>query len=300
MTTILFLLAGMAHGAVTSVPGVQIRDEGTSQGQATKINCSGSGISCSVAGGVGTLSVAGGGAGVGVSSSCATGQYWDAFNATSGSVDGGTCQTLPAGSEGNTYTSSKTFTAPVNLSSGSHHDGNIQINTLYGIRTDLSPSTFTPCGTMFFQSSNTVSGSTTTVGTAATYFSTFTLLGNTIRPGETLEVDCMFYQTAAPGTPVAGVYLDLVSRGTGASVVANAIIRYQTRITATKTGHGYAMTEAQSQTTAATALVSVTAGANLTGFPIDWTANHTINCRASRASGGNINFGWMRVSKSCQ
>jgi hypothetical protein len=44
-------------------PGVVIQDEGTAQGRARTLNCTGAGISCTVSSGVATVNVPGGGAG---------------------------------------------------------------------------------------------------------------------------------------------------------------------------------------------------------------------------------------------
>lgn len=61
----LLLALLLSQTGATNVPGVQLRDEGTSQGQVTALNCSGAGISCTKSGSVGTLSVSGGGGGGG-------------------------------------------------------------------------------------------------------------------------------------------------------------------------------------------------------------------------------------------
>lgn len=299
MSAILLLIVSLAGAATTNVPGVKVRNEGSNIGQSMTLDCVGTGINCSYSGGVATLNVGSGGT-VGVSSSCAVGQYWDGFNATDGVVNGGTCQTLPSGSEGNTYTSSKTFTSEVKVSSSLYVTGHIRISASNGLRTDLSPSTFSICGPLFFISSNSVVGSSTTFGTAVTSLSTYTLLANTIGVGDTLSVTCGFYQTTAPGTPVMGVYVDDVARGTNASVVANAFILHETQFVVVGSSRAINPSIAQSQTTAATALVSVTAGFNLTGVGFDTATNRRINCKASRATGGNINFAYMRVSKRCQ
>lgn len=59
---LLALLLAQAIGN-TSPPGVVVQDEGVDQGRARKLNCVGAGIACSVSAGVGTMTVAGGGAG---------------------------------------------------------------------------------------------------------------------------------------------------------------------------------------------------------------------------------------------
>jgi hypothetical protein len=59
----LLLIASFCKAATTGVPGVQLQDEGTIQAQVGKLNCVGSGIACTTSGGVGTLTVSGGGAG---------------------------------------------------------------------------------------------------------------------------------------------------------------------------------------------------------------------------------------------
>ena len=53
----------LAQALVSPVPGVQLQDEGTSQGQVTKLNFTGAGVTCSKSGATGTCSIPGGGGG---------------------------------------------------------------------------------------------------------------------------------------------------------------------------------------------------------------------------------------------
>lgn len=56
-----FMAAFLSQAGATAVPGVQVQDEGTSQGQVTKLNFTGSGVSCSRSGSTGTCNVNSGG-----------------------------------------------------------------------------------------------------------------------------------------------------------------------------------------------------------------------------------------------
>lgn len=56
-------LSQAAGSAFGPVPGVQLQDEGTSQGQVVKVNFTGAGVSCSRSGGTGTCNVTSGGGG---------------------------------------------------------------------------------------------------------------------------------------------------------------------------------------------------------------------------------------------
>lgn len=58
------LLTPVSAWAQISAPTtIDVRDEGTSQGRVRALNCSGAGITCSASGGLGTVSVSGGGSG---------------------------------------------------------------------------------------------------------------------------------------------------------------------------------------------------------------------------------------------
>lgn len=86
------LVVAIAFGQalIGPVPGVQLLDEGSSQGQVTKLNCVGSTVSCAKSGALGTITVtAGGGAGNfvetsvtfdssgnGIGATVVTGQAW--------------------------------------------------------------------------------------------------------------------------------------------------------------------------------------------------------------------------------
>lgn len=56
----LVLILAAALAQTTSVPGVQLQDEGTSQGQVTKVNCVGTTVACTKSGATGTITVTGG------------------------------------------------------------------------------------------------------------------------------------------------------------------------------------------------------------------------------------------------
>lgn len=59
---LVFLAASLSAQGLTGIPGVQLQDEGTSQGQVTKLNCVGSTVACTKSGATGTLTITGGGA----------------------------------------------------------------------------------------------------------------------------------------------------------------------------------------------------------------------------------------------
>ena len=62
----LFILSSLlAQALVSPVPGVQLQDEGSSQGQVTKMNFTGSGVTCSKSGATGTCNIPGGAGGGG-------------------------------------------------------------------------------------------------------------------------------------------------------------------------------------------------------------------------------------------
>jgi hypothetical protein len=61
LVALISLIAG--QGLIGPTPGVQIQDEGTSQGQVVKLNFTGSAVSCSRSGSTGTCNVTAGGGG---------------------------------------------------------------------------------------------------------------------------------------------------------------------------------------------------------------------------------------------
>lgn len=65
LALILFLVAFAARAEedVVHAPGVVVQDEGTPQGRARTLNCTGAGVACSVLAGVATVDVSGGGGG---------------------------------------------------------------------------------------------------------------------------------------------------------------------------------------------------------------------------------------------
>lgn len=259
------LLASWA-GAETTGPGtISIRDESVTQGSVRTLDCSGTGIACAALNGVGTLTVNAGG-----------------------------------GSEGNTYTSSKTFTAEVLISSS------ITFGPSAGIEAGLTNTTMTPCGLMFFTSSHTVV-TTATITTVLTTFSTYTVPANAITiPGDNILITCAWQNMGtAPGTPVMGVYEGASGGastvlGSNASVVNNAYIIQQTRVQYRGLGSAaWVTSEAVSETTAATALVSIAVG-TIGQRVFNPAVANSYYCRASRATGGMINFVYMKVAKGCQ
>lgn len=56
-----FLVALPFLASGNSAPGVQVQDEGSLQGAAWRLNCTGAGIACTVSGGTATLNATGGG-----------------------------------------------------------------------------------------------------------------------------------------------------------------------------------------------------------------------------------------------
>ncbi len=63
-----FLLALLLAAGTSLRPGIYVKDEGVAKGQATTVNCTGAGVTCSVANGAWTLNGSGGGGGSGLPS----------------------------------------------------------------------------------------------------------------------------------------------------------------------------------------------------------------------------------------
>lgn len=59
----LALVLAAALAQATSAPGVQLQDEGATQGQVVRLDCAGAGVTCTKSGSSGTITVAGGGGG---------------------------------------------------------------------------------------------------------------------------------------------------------------------------------------------------------------------------------------------
>ena len=194
----------------------------------------------------------------------------------------------------------------ITFSSNTFMSGNLTVSTFTGITAGTSITTMTPCGELFYYSSGTVVGSTDTSGTALTILSTFTYQVNTLTSrGDALNVICVFEDgSVAPGTSVEGVYIDGTVVATAADVTAsdNVVIESIGRLMTAAAPHAMLWTSsAFHQTAALTAAVSVAAsGVGIGQFGFDPTASHTINCKASRATGGAINFVYMSVAKACK
>lgn len=60
---LLAVAAVLSMAQVSAPPRVNVQDEGSAQGTARTVNCTGSGVSCSVSGGVWTINASGGGGG---------------------------------------------------------------------------------------------------------------------------------------------------------------------------------------------------------------------------------------------
>ncbi len=175
-----------------------------------------------------------------------------------------------------------------------------------GISAGMSGTNMIPCGTVFSYSSGTVAGSTDTAGTALTILSTYTYAANTLSSqGESLDVTCVFSDNSnVPGTPVEGVYIDgtVVATAADATASDNIIIESVGKLMTSVAPHAMLwVSSAYHQTAALTAAVSVAAsGVGIGQFGFDPTIAHTINCKASRATLGSINFVYMNVSKACK
>ena len=210
----------------------------------------------------------------------------------------GSALTGLSSSEANTYTSSKTFTANVHITPGT------------GINVGTSITTATPCGTMFFISSMTTGQipgvSTTTQGTADTKFSTYTVLANSLREGDAINVECAFANAAAAPTGVQ----QMVYHGStllSASFFGSASMWGRTWVNVQQTGPKNA--------------ISFPAGVTMLGFADsaafpsgqspqfsgttnqslshDTTVDQTYYCAALRSGGGSVNFLYMKVTRAC-
>lgn len=198
------------------------------------------------------------------------------------------------------YHSATNFTIP-NASSATF-TGNVGISTSAGIIAGTSASTMTPCGMLFFMSSDTVVGSTWTANTALTSFSTYTVAANVLTtPGDALQVECVFQTsgTAPGGTVLQGIF-QTAARGTSAATTTNANITVQSRVTLVANQFGTFTNWAKTDTSAATTATSVTTSAGIGRVSWDNTAAQTFYCKAQHSTGAQIGFAWMRVSKVCQ
>lgn len=160
-------------------------------------------------------------------------------------------------------------------------------------------STMTITGMLFSISSNSVTGSTSTAGTAVTSFSTYTLAANTLSVDDVLKVVCLFKDdlVTVPGTPVSGVYMGATVMGTAAFSNNLQNMRVTSEIQVVQSARGLVYNDATVMSAGQTAAVSVTGGPGINQFVFDPTAAQTFNCKASRASGGTISFVGMRVYK---
>jgi hypothetical protein len=87
--------------------------------------------------------------------------------------------------------------------------------------------------------------------------------------------------------------------GTHATATASSIIIVESVGTLATSTEMLWNTQAWSQVANATALVSATAGFGAQRQMFTPTNANGLRCAASRASGGTINFVYMRVSKRC-
>jgi hypothetical protein len=172
------------------------------------------------------------------------------------------------------------------------------------ITTTSSPS----AGNLYFISSHTVSGSTFTIGSAYTFFSTYNYTANTLSaPGDTLFIECAFRVSAvAPGppTPVVGI-----SSGTTPYFTsylssyydpgANDLVVMDGQFTLTQpnmwvsVARTYDLTSGNGLSSSVGASMQFPGGSEFAFANVD----QKFNCLAQRASGGTIGFAWMRVWK---
>ena len=233
---------------------------------------------------------------VGITSSCAAGYYLSTGTWVNGVTTGGGCMLAGSGG-GMTNTSLSSFTVYGNFLS----TGNITISTGSGITAGTSSSTMTPCGPLFFISSQTVSGSTSTAGTSNTYFSTWTYSGGQlVSPGDELVIECIFDHTAMPpSTAHHSIYLEKNGTLIADSSAQNSdggvkVTSYFTLATLTTVSdYGYC-SMAISNTT------SQCDNGYIRSLAFDPTSSHTFYCSANRQIVGTIGFVSMRVSKACQ
>ena len=197
-----------------------------------------------------------------------------------------------SGNSAPTFVSSATFANTLNLTTG---NGFAQ----------GGGSTMSVTGTLFFISSNSVTGSTCTAGSQYTAFSTYTVQPNTfVNPGDQLFIECMFQNSgSAPSAPQAGI---------SSATIANQVA-YGGDVSATDFGRVQYTATVYSTGTAGTAfpfadyLEMSSNGSGNYSTPVlpttieqvrfDTNAKTTFNCSGKVSGGGPINFIYMKVIK---
>lgn len=198
------------------------------------------------------------------------------------------------------FSTSTTAAAPSLVING----GNL--TTTGGFTAGTSQATMTPCGMLFYISSNSVGGSTTTVSTVLTIFSTYTLQAGVItNPGEELIVECIFANSAITvGTPFQEINGPSLGQYVAAfQVTANAWIDIKAIVILQSPGFASVFPQGvQSQGNVASGapsgLTVQMSPQNLIAF--SGSSAQVFTCSGQRATGGSINFIAMRVLKGCQ
>lgn len=187
---------------------------------------------------------------------------------------------------------------------------NLTFNTNGGIVAGTSSSTMTPIGTLYFASTQSVTGSTCTVGgNTAVSFSTYTLAANVLQVGDTLVLECGYINSVtAPTSPLLRPRMNSGGPNNGDFAYYSANVATARQHTATFTRLRIkASGQAEYSSNAISDVFNGNASAPLatdnatTGSPdnlaYDITAAHTLNCMASDNGGGPVNFSYMKVRK---
>lgn len=167
-------------------------------------------------------------------------------------------------------------------------------------------STMTPCGQLYFVSSNSVTGSTATVASVTTVFSTYTLAANALsNVGDGVSVECTFVNgTVAPGSPVMLIRnpRNGANNSIGESTNAGALFFTRLRTTVTLEGvkYGLAIGDENECNPGNQCQYGIDSAPSTGFYSFDNTVSSVFNCSASRTSGSAIQFVSMRVSKACQ
>lgn len=189
-------------------------------------------------------------------------------------------------------------------------NGSLGIAVGSGISSPPGASTMSPCGFFQYTDSTTITGSTYTTNAAISIFSTATLAANFFNGvGEVLVVDCIYQNTATPTTPTENLHIDnaaaaytqIVSGNTTANdeltLHTELLFRRPNTIYPYQVGGWHV--NGNTNAGALGSGVAMASGAATVNAGFNNAVTHTINCSASSAAGGVVNFIGMRVGKKC-
>jgi microcystin-dependent protein len=250
---------------------------------------------------------------VGISSSCAAGYYLSSATWVNGVATGGGCVAAGGSFSGGTVANQTTFLSSITvLGTGGMtvggtitDQGNLIISNGFGLGYPTG-STVAIGGWTVFIDSTMITGSTSTASSGDdTTFSTFTVLADTLKVGDELVVECMF-QNSSSGD-LASANEDVVApgdlfRARDYLVYGGYAERVRLHLTLVRSKAFFPNVDSlavegnNGGTYASNAAISSDSGLVNEMWPIDQTANQTFKCAGS-ATGGSLNFLWMKVSK---